>query len=93
MKSIRNENNMIENNLLDEFMLYILEFTGQIALGRRFHSFATNVPEDDVSQQLLKNVHEFFILSDKLDFLPNTWRLYPNKTFKKAMKFFEEVEK
>ncbi|XP_013138514.1 PREDICTED: probable cytochrome P450 49a1 [Papilio polytes] len=93
LKSIRNENNMIENNLLDEFMLYVLEFTGQIALGRRFDSFATNASEDVLSRQLLYNAHNLFTLSDKLDYLPNTWRLYPNKTFRKAMKFFEEVEK
>lgn len=93
MKSIRNENNMVVNDLLEELMLYVLEFTGQVALGRRLNAFAPNVPEDAVSRKLLENVHDFFKVSDKLDFQPNMWRLYPTKTFRKAIKIFDRAEK
>ncbi|XP_045533961.1 cytochrome P450 CYP12A2-like [Papilio machaon] len=93
MKCIRNENNMIENNLLEEFRSYVLEFTGILALGRRFYTFDAKLREDSLTRQLLRNVHDFFELSDKLDYQPNLWRYYPNKTFKTAMKFLEDAEK
>ncbi|CAK1578093.1 unnamed protein product [Parnassius mnemosyne] len=92
MKSLRNENNMIKTKFSEEINLWSLESIGLIALGVRLNSFDFNLPMDSPVRKLIKMVHEFFAVADILDFKPSIWRFYPTKTFKRAMKLYDELE-
>ncbi|CAH2063620.1 unnamed protein product, partial [Iphiclides podalirius] len=93
MKSNRDENNMIKGDLSEEMNLWALESISVVALGGRLNCFEPNLPVDSDVRKLIHIVHEFFSVADKLDFKPSLWRLYPTKTYKRAMKLYEEQEK
>ncbi|CAH2063616.1 unnamed protein product, partial [Iphiclides podalirius] len=92
IKSLRNKDNMIERNFNDEVCLWILESSALIALGTRLNSFNPNLPKNSSERKLIENIHNFFKISDKLDFKPSLWRYYPTRTFKQAMRLYEAVE-
>ncbi|XP_068628185.1 cytochrome P450 CYP12A2-like [Battus philenor] len=93
MKSIRDENNMIKGDVGNEMNLWALESIGVVALGSRLNCFDPNLPADSPVRRLIQIVHDFFAVADKLDFKPSLWRLFPTKTYKRAMKLYEEQEK
>lgn len=90
MKSIRGDNNMLQGKFDMEMNLWSLESIGLVALGCRLNCFDSNLPEDSPEKKLIKLVHEIFNVANELDFKPSIWRYYPTKTYKKAMKMYEE---
>lgn len=93
MKLIRDENNMIKDNLDIQMNLWALESIGVVALGTRLNCFDPNLPEDSPARKLIQNVHDFFDIAEKLDFRPNIWRIYSTQNFKKGMKIYENQER
>lgn len=93
LKSLRDENNKILSKFDLEMNLWSLESIGLVALGRRLRCFDSNLPSDSPEKRLIQVVHDIFQLANELDFKPSLWRYYPTKTFKKAMKVYEEQEK
>ncbi|XP_013161641.1 PREDICTED: cytochrome P450 CYP12A2-like [Papilio xuthus] len=92
MRSIRDENNMLKSDLATEMNLWALESIGLVALGHRLNCFDPNLPADSPVRQLIQIVHDFFAVSDKLDFKPSFWRIFPTRSYKKAMKLYEDQE-
>ncbi|CAK1578092.1 unnamed protein product [Parnassius mnemosyne] len=92
MRSIRDENNMIRGDLSEEMNLWALESIGVVALGGRLNCFDPNLPADSPVKKLIQIVHDIFNTANKLDFQPSLWRYYPTKTYKRAMKLYEEQE-
>lgn len=93
MKSNRDDKYMIKGDLSHEMNLWALESIGVVALGGRLNCFDPNLPVDSPVRKLIQIVHEFFAVADKLDFKPSLWRLYATKSYKRAMKLYEEQEK
>ncbi|KAL0883705.1 hypothetical protein ABMA27_015823 [Loxostege sticticalis] len=90
MRSIRGEDNMLKGNFDMEMNLWALESIGLVALGCRLNCFDPNLPEDSPAKKLIQLVHDMFKVANELDFKPSMWRYYPTKTFKKAMKMYED---
>ncbi|XP_023951078.2 cytochrome P450 CYP12A2 isoform X1 [Bicyclus anynana] len=90
MRSIRNENNMLNGNFDFEMNLWALESIGVVALGGRLNCFDPNLPQDSPARKLIQTVHDIFTTADRLDFKPNLWRYFSTPTFKKAMKLYED---
>ncbi|CAG9562981.1 unnamed protein product [Danaus chrysippus] len=90
MKSLRDTDNMIKNELDMEMNLWSLESIGLVALGRRLNCFDPNLPEDSPVKELIKVVHDIFNCMDKLDFQPSLWRYFSTPAFKRAMKHYED---
>ncbi|XP_014364516.2 cytochrome P450 CYP12A2 [Papilio machaon] len=92
MRLIRDENNMLKGDLSTEMNLWALESIGVVALGDRLNCFDPNLPADSPVRKLIQIVHDFFAVADKLDFKPSLWRIYPTKSYKRAMKLYEDQE-
>ncbi|KAJ0179196.1 hypothetical protein K1T71_004908 [Dendrolimus kikuchii] len=92
MKSLRDENGVLNAKFDDEINLWALESIAIVALGCRLNCLDLNLPKDSPAMKLIQCVHDFFITADKLDFKPSIWKYIATPTFKKAMKFYEDQE-
>ncbi|KAJ0179197.1 hypothetical protein K1T71_004909 [Dendrolimus kikuchii] len=92
MKTLRNENGMLNAKFDDEMNLWALESIAIVALGCRLNCLDPNLPKDSPAMKLIQCVHDIFIAADKLDFKPSVWRFISTPTFKKAMKLYEDQE-
>ncbi|KAM3968316.1 cytochrome P450 CYP12A2-like [Aphomia sociella] len=92
MKSNRGDNNKIKNKLDIEMNLWALESIGVVALGDRLNCFDPNLPEDSPARKLIKVVHDFFVVSEDIDFKPSLWRYFSTPAFKRAMKTYKDQD-
>ncbi|XP_059060232.1 cytochrome P450 CYP12A2-like isoform X2 [Achroia grisella] len=92
LKSIRDDNNMIKSKLDVEMNLWSLESIGVVALGDRLNCLDPNLPEGSPARKLIKVIHDFFTVSEALDFKPSLWRYISTPMFKRAMKVYEDQE-
>lgn len=90
MKTKRNDKNMIDGKFDIEMNLWALESIGIVALGRRLNCFDSNLPEDSPVRKLIQSVGDVLNIAEKLDFQPSLWRYFPTRTFKEAMKCYDE---
>ncbi|CAH0717360.1 unnamed protein product, partial [Brenthis ino] len=90
MKTKRNEKNMIDGKFDIEMNLWALESIGIVALGRRLNCFDSNLPEESPVRKLIQSVSDVLNIAEKLDFRPSLWRYFPTRTFKKAMRCYDE---
>ncbi|XP_050362896.1 cytochrome P450 CYP12A2-like isoform X2 [Nymphalis io] len=93
MRRIRNDKNILTEKFDMEMNLWALESIAVVALGGRLNCLDENLPDDSHAKRLIHQVHNIFILSDKLDFAPGLWRYIPTPTFNRAMKYYEEQMK
>lgn len=93
MKDIRDESNMLRGEFDQEMNLWALESIGVVSLGRRLNCFDPNLAEDSNENKLIQCVHDIFSISHKLDFQPSLWRYISTRTFRRAMKLYEEQER
>ncbi|XP_023942726.2 cytochrome P450 CYP12A2-like [Bicyclus anynana] len=90
IRSIRNEDNTLKNNIFTELNLWALESVGVVALGGRLNCFDPNLPDDSPAKKLIKTIHDVLAVSEKLDFQPSLWKYFSTSTYKKGMKLYEE---
>jgi cytochrome P450 family 12 len=93
LRSLRGSDNKIHGDFEMEMNLWSLESIALVALGRRLNCFRDDLPPDSPEKRLIKAVHDIFKLADELDFKPSLWRYFPTKTFKEAMKLYEDQDK
>ncbi|KAG6460400.1 cytochrome P450 CYP12A2 [Manduca sexta] len=92
MRSSRNENNMLRGNFDVEMNLWALESIAVVALGTRLNCLDPTLSDDSPAKRLIQCVHDFFSVSEDLDFNPSIWKYIATPKFKKAMKLYEEHE-
>lgn len=90
---LRDENNRIPGRFDREMSLWSLESIGVVALGTRINCLDLNLSKDSRVTKLIECTHEFIKISDELDYKPSLWRYYPTRTFKKAMKVYEDIDR
>ncbi|VVD04204.1 unnamed protein product [Leptidea sinapis] len=89
-RSKRNDNNMIDGKFDVEVNLWALESIGVVALGGRLNCLDPSLLDDSPARRLIQNVHDVFVMSEKLDFRPSLWRYIATPNYKKAMKCYAE---
>ncbi|XP_050678128.1 cytochrome P450 CYP12A2-like isoform X2 [Leptidea sinapis] len=89
-RSKRNDNYMIDAKFDVEMNLWALESIGVVALGGRLNCLDPSLPEDSPARRLIQNVHDSFVMFDKLDFRPSLWRYVATPNYKKAMKCYDD---
>ncbi|CAG9791828.1 unnamed protein product [Diatraea saccharalis] len=92
LKSLRGYDNRIQGDFDMEMNLWALESIALVALGRRLRCFDSHLPPNSPEKRLIKVVQDIFKSFYMLDFKPSLWKYYPTKTFKRAMKLYEEQE-
>ncbi|XP_026314074.1 cytochrome P450 CYP12A2-like [Hyposmocoma kahamanoa] len=93
MKDIRDENNMLKGEFDQEMNLWALESIGVVALGRRLNCFDPNLAENSNEKKLIKCIHDIFTTSFKLDFQSSLWKYISTRTYRRAMKLYEEQDR
>ncbi|KAL0839369.1 hypothetical protein ABMA28_016102 [Loxostege sticticalis] len=92
LRRLRNKNGVIQSPFDVEMNLWSMESVCLVALGRRINCFDPNLPANSTERRLLNLVHDIYKTADELDFRPSLWRYFPTRTFKRAMKLYEEQE-
>ncbi|XP_052737950.1 cytochrome P450 CYP12A2-like [Bicyclus anynana] len=88
LRSKRNKQNMIEDNLFTELNLWALESVGAVTLGDRLNCLDPNLPDDSPAKKLIDALHESLRILDKLDFQPSLWKYITTPSYKKGMEIF-----
>lgn len=88
IREIRDDKGEVPADFSNEMSKWALESIAYIALEQRLGLFTDQNPNSD-GQRLIEAVHEFFILSFKLEVEPSLWKLYETSTYKKILKCLE----
>lgn len=85
-----NEENKLKGDFLKETNKWALDSISSIALDMRIGTIGKKLSENDQAGRLIKVTQDIFIYGEKLDFRPSLWRIFPTKTFRDAMKTYQE---
>lgn len=83
MVRLRDSNQEMPADFMDELNKWSLESIGSIALDSRLGCLEDNVSANSDSGRMIQAVHDFFYLTFKLEILPSLWKYIPTPGFRK----------
>lgn len=89
LRFLRNDENMITENISDELNKWSVESICLIALGTRL-GILKKGNDNPLIKRLIEANIEIFHLGFELDIKPSLWKFYPTRNFKKIMKAYAD---
>ncbi|XP_026464275.1 probable cytochrome P450 12a5, mitochondrial [Ctenocephalides felis] len=83
MVRLRDSNQEMPADFMDELNKWSLESIGSIALDAKLGCLEDNVSANSDSGRMIQAVHDFFYLTFKLEILPSLWKYIPTPGFRK----------